>query len=178
MFRRKNNHGTNKDARSCNCWLLAGEDRGRAPSLFLNRLFRCIYVGPMVNFFVETYYNLEILSSNMAFAVISVHSTYCQTLYFIFCIISRRLEKKFSDVRFEEQDILSKIKSTTLVLTSYCSSWSVINWPSTIPPKLISDPHDRDLATRAPGQHRPRQRQQDGVDRPPSLPVLEMRNRQ
>ena len=53
----------------------------------------------MVNFFVETYYNLEILSSNMAFAVISVHSTYCQTLYFIFCIISRRLEKKFSDWR-------------------------------------------------------------------------------
>ena len=70
----------------------------------------------------QTYYDLEILPSNMAFAVISMHSTYCQTLYFIFCIISRRLEKKFSDVRFEEQDILSKIKSTTLVLTSYCSS--------------------------------------------------------
>ena len=86
------------------------------------RLPRRIYFGPMVNFIVETYYDLEILSSNMAFAVISMHSTYCQTLYFIFCIISRRLEKKFSDVRFEEQDILSKIKSTTLVLTSYYSS--------------------------------------------------------
>ena len=61
----------------------------------------CIFVGPMVNFFVETCYDLEILSSNMGFAVISSHSNYCNAPYFIFCAISIRLEKKFSDVRFE-----------------------------------------------------------------------------
>ena len=66
-------------------------------SLTLKRLFRCLYVGPMVNFFVETFYDLEILSSNMGFAVISRHSNFCNAPYFIFCAISIRLEKKFSD---------------------------------------------------------------------------------
>ena len=59
----------------------------------------------MVNFFVEKCYDLEILSSNMDFAVISRHSKHCNAPSFIFCAISIRLEKKFSDVRFEYQDI-------------------------------------------------------------------------
>ena len=70
-------------------------------ALPLKRLFRCFYVGPVVNFSVETCYDREILSSNMDFAVISRHSNFCTAPYFIFCAISIRLEKKFSDVRFE-----------------------------------------------------------------------------
>ena len=75
-------------------------DLSQTRALTLKRLFRCIYFGPMVNFFVETCYDLEILSSNMDFAVISRHSNYCKILYFIFCAISQCLEKRFSDVRF------------------------------------------------------------------------------
>ena len=52
-------------------------DRARARPLALpiKRLFRCIYFGPMVMVFIETCYELEILSSNMDFSVISMHST-------------------------------------------------------------------------------------------------------
>ena len=59
------------------------------------------YVGPMVNFSIEKCYHLDILSSNMDFAVIYRYSNFCKAPYFIFCAISIRLEKTFSDVRFE-----------------------------------------------------------------------------
>ena len=71
----------------------------------------------MVNFFVGTYYDLEILSSNIQLIV---------RFFILFSVLCLDVWRKSSltdemstDVRFEEQDILSKIKSTTLVLTSY-----------------------------------------------------------
>ena len=59
----------------------------RTCALPLKRLFRCFNVGPMVNFSVETCYDLEILSSNMDFAVISRHSNFCNAPYFLLNII-------------------------------------------------------------------------------------------
>ena len=54
-----------------------------------------------------------------------------------------------SMVHFGGQIIPSCINSIILDRTSYCLSWSVLNWPTTTPPNLIGRSSDINLAARA-----------------------------
>ena len=58
-----------------------------------------LYVGFLVNFYVDFCNNIEILSRNIDLTIISMYSKYCHTLYFIFYAVPPRWEKRFSDGR-------------------------------------------------------------------------------
>ena len=119
------------------------------------RIFRCSYIGPMVNFFVETYYDLEILSSNMDFAVIYRRLTYYQTLNFIFCnstfgekvLRLTKCQQTFAlknNTYFQNQiDHACSNKLLFVLIRDKMTNHQTTKAES-------ADPHDRDLATRAP----------------------------
>ena len=52
------------------------------------------YFGPMVKHFIESCYDIELLSDNMDLAVISMHSTYCQTLFFMLSLLIYKFGEK------------------------------------------------------------------------------------
>ena len=49
----------------------------------------CFFFGPMVNYFIESFYDLENLSSNMDFAVIFMYSTFYYSCQSFFTVVKK-----------------------------------------------------------------------------------------
>ena len=90
-----------------------------------NGFFSTFTVYCYVNYYIEVCYELEILTSNMDFAVILMYLNDLSAMYLSTMFYLPHLEnftmagKMTTEFCFESENILSCIISITLVLTSY-----------------------------------------------------------